>query len=110
MTTNISAMQNMKNTPTRGADSDDAGIVSATRSMKTVVANINVTETDKRSPDSVRIRVRILLVILPVVEMSPCDWLTTDSILLVTRSPSDGIPREIRSLEVLLDEAVGQFC
>ena len=39
-----------------------------------------------------------------------CDEISCkhDGVLLVTRSPSDGIPRGIRLLEVVLDEAVGR--
>ena len=49
---NILTMQTMKNTPTSGTDSLDSGIVSATRSMNTVVANMRVTATDNLSPES----------------------------------------------------------
>ena len=43
-------MQRMKNTETNGTDSLDDGVVSATSSMNTVVANINVIANDRRSP------------------------------------------------------------
>ena len=61
MIANISTIQNRKNIPTRGTDSLDSGIVSAIRSMNTVVANINVTETDNLSPDSAG-RINVVIV------------------------------------------------
>ena len=51
MMQNIIARQNKKNTPTNGTESDDSGMDSATRSMKTVTASINVTATPNLSPD-----------------------------------------------------------
>ena len=44
---------------------------------------------------------------MPIDATSIFTW-KWEKTLLVTRSPSDGIPREIRLLEVVLDEAVGR--
>ena len=52
MMRNIFVIQMMKKMPTSGTHSLDSGIFSATMSIKTVVANINVTATDNLSPDS----------------------------------------------------------
>ena len=49
---NMVTIHIIKNLPTIGMDLLDSGIVSTTNNMKTVVANISVTATDRLSPHS----------------------------------------------------------
>ena len=71
MTTAINTKQKMKKTAMRGTEPLDRfnGIFSATRSMNTIEANINVNATPILSPDSAgRMNVKIMRHVIKAIE------------------------------------------